>query len=189
VTQFPKLNKENPKLLFIGNFFWLQNVEAAAYLINKVFPKLHAQLPNAELIIAGQNGSTKLPKSDKPQIKIIDLKPDDEEQVKNLYHSATLFIAPIYGPGGTRLKILASMASGLPVVSTKTGVQGLDVQNKKHVLIAQNPDEFVACIIDVLHNENLYRIIQQNAFQLAEEKYSWKAIADKLEKVYKGIMR
>lgn len=189
VTRFPQLDTKKPKLLFIGNFFWLQNVEAAEYLINKVFPKLHAQIPNAELIIAGQNSSTKLPKPNNTQIKIVDLKPDDEEQVKNLYHSSTLFIAPIYGPGGTRLKILASMASGLPVVSTKTGVQGLDVQNKKHVLIAQDPDAFVSQIVDILNNEQLYKKIQQNAFNLAEEKYSWKAIAEKLEKVYKGIMR
>ncbi len=189
VDKFPEVLLKNPKLLFIGNFFWLQNVEAAEYLINKVFPKLHEQLPDAELIIAGQNSSTKLTVDSHEKIKIIDLKPDDEQQVKHLYHSATLFIAPIYGPGGTRLKILASMASGLPVVSTKTGVQGLDVQNKKHVLIAQNPDEFVSNIVHILNDETLYKTIQENAFTLAKEKYSWKAIADKLEKVYKGIMR
>lgn len=189
VSKFPEVILKNPKLLFIGNFFWLQNVEAAEYLINKVFPKLHEQLPDAELIIAGQNSSTKIPTSTHDKIKIIDLKPDDEQQVKNLYHSATLFIAPIYGPGGTRLKILASMASGLPVVSTKTGVQGLDVVNKKHVLIAQNPDEFVKNIVNILEDEKLYKTIQENAFKLAKEKYSWKAIEEKLEKVYKGIMR
>jgi glycosyltransferase involved in cell wall biosynthesis len=188
VTKFPKLDKEKPKLLFIGNFFWLQNVEAAEYLLKKVFPKLKEKLPNAELIIAGQNGSAKLSKQTDPQIKIVDLKPDDEQQVKNLYHSATLFIAPIYGPGGTRLKILASMASGLPVVSTKTGVQGLAVKNNEHVLIAQNPEEFVTSIIHILNDSKKYELIQKNAFKLAKENYSWNAIAEKLEKVYKGIM-
>lgn len=188
VTKFPEIEVENPRLLFIGNFFWLQNVEAAEYLMNNVFPKLHEKLPNAKLIIAGQNGSAKLHKTLNKNVEIIDLKPDDEQQVKNLYHSSTLFIAPIHGPGGTRLKILASMASGLPVVSTKTGVQGLEVENGKHVLIAQNPNEFVSNIIDVLHDEKKYKTIQENAYKLAKEKYSWKAIAGKLENVYKGIM-
>lgn len=188
VTKFPQLDVKNPKLLFIGNFFWLQNVEAAEYLINKIFPLLQKVLPNAKLIIAGQNGSTKLKDPQNVHIEIVDLKPDDEKMVKNLYHSSTLFIAPIYGPGGTRLKILASMASGLPVISTKTGVDGLEVQNGKHVLIAQNPEEFIDNIVDVLNDEKKYKTIQENAFTLAKEKYSWNAIAQKLEKVYKGIM-
>lgn len=188
VEKFPKINVKQPKLLFIGNFFWLQNVEAAQYLMQHVLPKLLEKMPNAELVIAGQNGTSKLSNPNHKNVKIVDLRPDDEQQVKNLYHSATLFIAPIFGPGGTRLKILASMASGLPVVSTKTGVQGLAVKDGEHVLIAENPDEFVTKIDAVLKNEKMYKKIQSNAYKLAKHKYSWKAIADKLEKVYKGIM-
>ncbi len=188
VESYPKLDKKNPKLLFIGNFYWLQNVEAAEYLLHKVFPMLIEKIPNAQLIIAGQNSSQKLSNNQHKNITIVDLKPDDEQQVKNLYHSSTLFLAPIYGPGGTRLKILASMASGLPVVSTSTGVQGLAVENGKHVLIAENPEEFVSQISEVISNEKKYKLIQENAFKLAKQQYSWKAIAGKLEKVYKGIM-
>jgi polysaccharide biosynthesis protein PslH len=188
VDKFPIIENNKPKLLFLGNFYWLQNVEAAKYLLTHIFPKLKHVLPEAELIIAGQNASEKLHHSQNGQVKIIDLRPDDEQQVKNLYHSSTLFIAPIFGPGGTRLKILASMASGLPVVSTKTGVQGLAVKDHEHVLIAETPDEFIEQITNVIKDEITYKKIQKNAFTLAKKSYSWKAIANKLENVYKGIM-
>ncbi len=185
---FPKLNAKKPTLLFVGNFFWLQNIEAAEYLLNKIFPQLRKKIPGVELIIAGQNSTKKLAASGLPNVKIIDLEPDNKDQVKKLYESANLFIAPIFGPGGTRLKILASMASGLPVICTKTGVEGLGVENGKHFLIALTPEQFINQIESILHNEKLYKDIQKNAFQHVKDKFSWETIAQKLEKVYKGIM-
>jgi len=187
VDKFPSINKKNPRLLFVGNFFWLQNVEAAKYLIHKIFPKLHLELPQAQLIIAGQNSTKKLGKQANSYIQIIDLAPDNGETVKELYHSSTIFIAPIFGPGGTRLKILASMASGLPVISTKIGVEGLAVKEGEHVLIAKNENEFVRKILFILKNEVQYKTIQKNSFSLVKNHYSWKAIAQKLENVYRSI--
>ncbi|OGK13190.1 hypothetical protein A3A93_02365 [Candidatus Roizmanbacteria bacterium RIFCSPLOWO2_01_FULL_38_12] len=187
VDRFPKLDKKNPKLLFVGNFFWLQNVEAAKYLINKILPRLLVSMPETRLIIAGQNSTKKLGKQANSNVSIIDLAPDDGETVKKLYQTSTIFIAPIFGPGGTRLKILASMAAGLPVISTKVGVEGLGVKDGVHVLIAHGPAEFVEKITDILDNEVQYKIIQKNAHALVKKHFSWKAIAQKLENVYRGI--
>ncbi|MBP7967701.1 glycosyltransferase family 4 protein, partial [Candidatus Woesebacteria bacterium] len=179
---------EKPILLFVGNFFWLQNVEAAEYLLEKIFPVIRQKFPNMKLVIAGQN-SNKLKKIAPKNVSIINLAPNDGERVKELYHSATLFIAPIFGPGGTRLKILASMASGLPVVSTQTGVEGLEVKDDKHVLIAHSPEEFVIKTEKILEDLDLYKKIQKNAYEHVKTNYSWPALADKLEKVYRKITK
>ncbi len=187
VNKLPENVSKHPQLLFMGNFYWLQNVEAAQYLIYQVFPELHKKLPNLELIIAGQNVGEKIVTSHE-KIKIINLDPGDEKAVKDLYHSATVFIAPIFGPGGTRLKILASMAAGLPVISTPVGVEGLGVADGKHVLIARNPHEFVTKTVEVINNRTLYHDIQSHAFKHVKEHFSWKAIAKKLEKVYKEVI-
>jgi len=189
VKDLPEKILSKPKLLFLGNFFWLQNVEAATYLIESIYPLLNDQIPNMEVIIAGQNAEGKIPKSHKKNIKIIDLDPGDAQIVKKLYRSATLFIAPIFGPGGTRLKILASMASGLPIVSTNVGVQGLGIIDGEHAVIAQTPEEFVSQIQKILSDPQLYKKIQKNAFNLVSEKFSWESIAKKLENVYRHIIR
>ncbi|CAN5181401.1 glycosyltransferase family 4 protein [soil metagenome] len=179
---------KDPILLFVGNFFWLQNVEAAIYLLEKIFPKVLEKFPKMRLVIAGQN-SNKMKRIATKNVSIVNLAPNDGEKVKDLYHTATLFIAPIFGPGGTRLKILASMASGLPVVSTQTGVEGLQVKDGKHVLLAHNPDEFVDKISMALNDVDLYRKIQKNSFDHVKLHYSWDALADKLEKVYRKIIK
>lgn len=188
VSTLPTKKTDKPQLLFLGNFFWLQNVEAAQYLINEVFPKLHERLPNLELIIAGQNVSEKLTQNAHPNIVFCNLEAADEQTVKDLYHSATVFIAPIFGPGGTRLKILASMAAGLPVISTDIGVEGLGVEDGKHVLIAHSPEDFVSKTVEILQDKHLYTNIQKNAFEVVTKGFSWEAIAKKLEKVYKEVI-
>ncbi|KKU31752.1 MAG: hypothetical protein UX46_C0003G0077, partial [Candidatus Amesbacteria bacterium GW2011_GWC1_46_24] len=56
-----------------------------------------------------------------PDIDIVELKDYDRKGVVDAYKKAGLLVAPIYGPGGTRLKILAAMASMVPVVTTPLG--------------------------------------------------------------------
>lgn len=185
VDTLPKKDLENPTLLFVGNFSWLQNTEAVEYLLTKVFPRIKKIFPKIKLVIGGQNIGNKLADYNIEGMDVIDLKPNDSATIKQLYRSATIFIAPIFGPGGTRLKILAAMAAGLPVISSKTGIEGLEVTNGETVLVANSPDAFVSSVEKLLKDTHLYHSMQKNAFTIVKEKYSWKEIAAKLENVYK----
>ncbi len=187
-----KLTKKDlmrPVALFLGNFSWLQNTEAAHFLIKKMYPKLRAEIPHLKLVIAGQNAQNKIKIPSHASISIVDIKSDDIRLVKKMYESSTLFIGPIFGPGGTRLKILAAMATGLPVIATKTGLAGLLVKDRYNVLIAESPEDFTSKIREVLSDEKLYESLRTNAYQLVNEIYNWKKIAQKLEIVYARIKR
>lgn len=188
VKKLPKKNLSSPILLFLGNFYWLQNVEAVEYLINSIYPLLMKEIPSCSFVIAGQNAGGKIFELKRNNVRIIDLRPGDSESVKKLYESATLFIAPIFGPGGTRLKILASMASGLPIVSTEVGIQGLGIIDNVHALITQTPIGFINQIKRIISDPILYSKIQKNAYTLVSENFNWKTIAKKLENVYKTII-
>jgi len=185
VKNLPKKNLNQPILLFQGNFYWLQNVEAANFLIEKIFPKITKKYPKIKIVISGQKANQI---KSKKGIEIINLDLNDSEKVKEIYKKATIFVAPIFGPGGTRLKILAAMAAGVPVISTKIGVEGLSVKDEKHILLANNPQEFIEKINKLVINNRLYQRIQKNAYQLIKNKYSWSYIAKKLEKVYQQII-
>lgn len=180
---------DKPKLLFIGNFSWLQNTEAALFLLEKIYPLLIDKLPNVEIIVAGQNANKRLSEYKSPNITITDIAPDDISTVRDLYRETTLFIAPVFGPGGTNLKILAAMASGLPVVSTKIGAERLKMTDTVHALTANKPEEFVDKIVSILSDEKLYNEIRKNAYELAQKKYSWNAISQQLEVVYRSIRK
>ncbi len=187
VNRLEPKNLNRPELLFIGNFFWLQNTEAAEFLLQKIYPVLRNKVPDAQIVIAGQNAKQRLSSFENENIKIIDIAPDDTNTVQSLYHKATLFIAPVFGPGGTNLKILAAMAAGLPVVSTPIGAKRLGMENLVNALMAESPEEFVDGIASMLSNSNLYEPIRKNAYELAQSSYSWSAISRELEVVYRTI--
>lgn len=186
VKKLTTKNLKKPVVIFQGNFNWLQNIEAANYLVKEINPKLKKLLPNASVIISGQN-TTKINHLKNKGVKIIDNPPDDTKTIKEIFKEASVFIAPIFGPGGTRLKILAAMAAGIPVVATPTGVEGLALKNNFHILIAKNPKEFVEKISLIVCQSKLYQKIRNNAYQLIKEKYNWQKIAQKLEMVYHEI--
>ena len=184
-----KLEKKDlkfPIIFFQGNFFWLQNVEAAKFIINKIYPQLIKELPYVKVVIAGQNAK-KLGNLINKNIDIVNIEPDNIDKVKELFKKNTLFIAPIFGPGGTRLKILAAMGSGMPVISSVTGIEGLEVTNNKNVVIANNQQEFVSKIKQLLSNKNIYEKIRNNAYKLVKQKYQWSQTAKELESVYKNL--
>ncbi len=188
VKELPQKDTSRPILLFVGNFSWLQNTEAAEYLVNNVLPEILPHIPDVIIRIVGQNTENKLSVTASKHVEICDVKPNDNQTIVSEYRNATLFVAPIYGPGGTRLKILAAMAAGLPIVSSKTGVDGLNVTDGTHVAIADKPATFAKKIVELLQDSDRYHDVQQQAFQLVTSSYSWKAIAKKLEIVYQDII-
>jgi glycosyltransferase involved in cell wall biosynthesis len=188
INKIKEKDFDSPSIFFQGNFFWLQNVEAAMFIVNKIYPLLIKELPDVKVVIAGQNAK-KLGNLINKNIKIINIEPDNINKVKELFKKNTLFIAPIFGPGGTRLKILAAMGSGMPVISTVTGIEGLEVVNNKNIVIANDSREFVLRIKQLLENKNLYENIRTNAYKLVKAKYQWSQTAKDLESVYKNLKK
>jgi glycosyltransferase involved in cell wall biosynthesis len=174
-------------ILFMGNYAWLQNIEAARVLAKKVFPKILEKIPDCKLVIAGQNTGKISDLRDK-NIELSDFAVDDIDSVKKAYQENGIMVAPLYGPGGTRLKILAAMASKMPVVTTEIGTEGIDAVKGESILIGNNPDDLAAMAVKVIQDAELYKRIALNARNLVQTNYSYSSIAKKLSDVYKEVV-
>lgn len=178
----------NHKILFIGNYDWLQNAEAARILAREVFPKIKAEFTDSELIIAGQN-TDKINDLKAQGITINDFAVDDIGSVQKVFRTSGVLVAPLYGPGGTRLKILSAMAANLPVVTTKIGNQGIDAEPDESIMRGETSEELADAAIKLLKDKKLYERIARNARKLVEEKYSYQVIAKKLTGVYEDALK
>lgn len=175
-------NKEKV-VLFVGNFKWLQNKEAALILIEKIWPRIVSKLPEARLWIVGLDPPGEIRKFDGGKIKV----DGGVKDIRQAYYGADVLLAPIYGGGGTRYKILEAMACGTPVVTTKVGIEGLAAKNNEQVIIEDTPEELAQSTVGILENRRLRRKIINNARKLVERNYNWQKIADRLDKVYKEV--
>jgi glycosyltransferase involved in cell wall biosynthesis len=91
--------------------------------------------------------------------------------------AATAMVVPLFQGGGTRFKILEAFAANLPVISTGKGAEGLGVENKKHLLLAETADEFVEAIQLLWTDGHLAKQLAANGLQLVKESYSFPVIS------------
>jgi glycosyltransferase involved in cell wall biosynthesis len=184
-----KKNLKKPSLLFIGNFAWLQNTEAAYHLIQHIYPKLKKKFPNIKTYIVGQHAEDKIQKPEDGNIVILGNKPLPDETIKKFYEDSTLMVSPLYGPGGTNLKILNSIAAGCPVVTTRVAAERLRLTDNENVVAADTPEEFVEKIEKTLNDEKFYNHIRENAYTFAKKEYSYESITKKLEIMYSELRK
>lgn len=173
-------------LLFMGNFAWLQNSEAAEILAKEVFPQIKAKIKDAKLVIAGQF-TEKIGNLKGEGIEIKDIAVDDIKSVQHYYHTCGVLVTPLYGPGGTRLKILSAMSSRLPVVTTKVGITGINATDGENVLMGETPEDLANLTIKILEDQKLYKSIADNARKFVEDNYFYEAIADRLDNIYEEV--
>ncbi|MCH7729980.1 glycosyltransferase [Patescibacteria group bacterium] len=174
------------RILYVGNFSWLQNIEAVEILTSTVWTKIKKEIPKAKLWIVGMNMTDEIRAlQEREDIEITEGIPD----IRDAYRKASVLVAPIEGPGGTRLKVLEAMASGLPVVTTPVGAEGLGVKDGKHVLIKSNYKELATSAVKVLKNEKLAKNLGESGKKFVEKNYSWSTNAGLLDKIYKEVIR
>jgi glycosyltransferase involved in cell wall biosynthesis len=87
--------------------------------------------------------------------------------------AATVMAVPLRQGGGTRLKILEGFAANVPVVSTRKGAEGLEVEDGTHLLFAETAGEFVDAIRLIWTEARLAKSLAANGFDLVTRAYSW----------------
>ena len=111
------------------------------------------------------------------------------EDVRSYFRKATAYVCPITSGGGTRLKILDALAMGVPVIGTAFACSGLSLENGKHVLFAETPDDFVHHIEEVLSNATLRIGLSAAGRAIVERVYSWSVIGRSLIEAYENASR
>lgn len=177
----------NHTILYTGNYKWIQNWEAAKLLVKKVFPLIKKEIVDAKLVIAGQSPTKDVKGLAGRDIEIHELADSDFKGVVDSYLSSGLFVAPMYAPGGTRLKILAAMAAMVPVVTTPVGAEGYGAMNNESIMIGEKPEDIAKKAVMVLEDKGLYIKLANKARKLVDTEFSWEPISEKLESIYKEV--
>ncbi|OGY29486.1 MAG: hypothetical protein A3F33_00575 [Candidatus Woykebacteria bacterium RIFCSPHIGHO2_12_FULL_43_10] len=166
------------RALFVGNWSYIQNTDAAFFLIEEVWPLIKKEIPVLKLWLVGRNPLQKLLKLGTKDIVFV----TDADDIRDVYANVDVSLIPIRAASGTRLKALESLASNVPVVSTSIGIEGIEVTNGESVLIADTPKEFAEKVKLVLEDKTLREKMTRRAKQLISQKYSWESIVKNLEK-------
>jgi glycosyltransferase involved in cell wall biosynthesis len=166
-------------VLFVGMLGYYPNVDAALYFWREIWPHLATLDSSLQLIIAGSSPT--------PEVRALRCQPnvtliEDFADMRLVAARASVSVVPMRLGSGTRIKILDSMALGLPVVSTSLGAKGLAVEDGEHLLIRDEPRAFAAAVHQVQNDRSLWTKLRRNGRRLIEERYRWDRVFDPLDK-------
>ena len=134
-------------MLFLGSFRHEPNIVALDWFVNEVLPRIAARRPEARLVVVGSDAP--------PRFTYADLAPAVEirgfvEDIREPLARYAVFVCPVRSGSGVRVKLLEAFSSGLPVVSTRIGAEGLARQDAEFCLLADEPEAFAAKVLQVL---------------------------------------
>jgi glycosyltransferase involved in cell wall biosynthesis len=167
-------------VVFTGTMSYAPNAEAVLYFAHDIWPSVRRRAPEATLAIVGQGPPPVVSRlAELPGITVTGSVPD----VRPYIAGAQVVVAPLRIGGGTRLKILEAMAMSRAVVSSSIGCEGLDVEDGRHLLIADEPASFAARVVDLLSNPEQRSALGCAGRRLVEERYDWATLGAQLRHV------
>jgi len=179
-----KKKPKKPTVLFIGNFKWLPNKDAASFLAREIWPKIFAKVPQAKLIIVGRNPTPGIKALE--SIKGVEVK-GEVEDIREAFAATSVLLAPIRNGRGTKYKVLEAMATGVPVVTTPLGIEGIEAENGRDVLVAETASGLASATVNLLTNKELVEKLSFSAKKLIKTKYNWQLISESLDKIYQEM--
>lgn len=164
---------------FIGNFSLPQNLDAARFLVEQVFPLIERRRPGARLALAGAGMPARI-RSQFERVVGIQVLGRVEDSC-TFIQSCRVMVLPIRVRGGIPLKLVEALACGTPVVGTHQLVQGLPLREGADVLIGADAETLAAAVCKVLDSPSLAQSLAENGHRRFEEEFSFQATIRRLE--------
>lgn len=165
-------------LLFIGFLDWPPNELAVRWFIEDILPLINRALPKVKFHVVG-----------KENFKLEDLKKNPQvvfhgyqKSLNKFLTQAKVFVLPFKTGAGVRIKSLTALQNGIPIVSTRMGVDGLHLCESQEYLIAESAAEFAKQTIKLLSSNKLRTRIRQKQQQYFLKNHSPRANWKYLEK-------
>ena len=179
-----ELERDACTLLFVGNYEYAPNQDAARILVERVLPRVRQAVPDARLHLVGANPPGWLRALESDRVEVSGRVPD----VAPYLARATVFVCPLRIGAGLKNKVLEALAMGIPVVATPLSVDGIDARDGESALIA-GVDDIAAKTIELLGDPALRERLSRSGRALIQARYSWERTAASYEQLYEEICR
>ena len=167
-------------VVFHGSYSHPPNKQAIEAIVNYIAPRF-AHDESIQFVIYG---------SDVPRFRqgnVLSL--GYVAELHSALSAADIALIPITSGGGTKLKVFDCMNAALPIVTTRKGVQGINLKADVHALVVERVDDtIIDALTYLVKDEHARRLIGTNARRLVEEHYNWERIGEKLDRLYREII-
>lgn len=185
IERYPLLlpNSEEATITMTGDFGYSPNVEGFSYFMSRIFGKIKEKIDNLKVMVAGRKSKN---------IRVLSgnvVLYGEFDDPSEVYKKTTISVAPILVGGGSRYKIIESLAFGIPVVSTREGAEGLELSQDEGLYVGKDEEDFAEKVVRLLKNYELAKESGKKGRKSIEDKYSYKTLTESFEKSLKEILQ
>ncbi len=174
-------------VVFTGVMDSPANIDGIAFLMDDIWPLVASARPDARALVVGRNPAPALVATARERKlpwrftgSVADIRPHVAE--------GDVSVIPLRIGSGTRIKAFEAMAMGRPVVATKVGMEGLDVEAGRHFLEADEPAAFAQAILRLLDDRALRDTLVRTGRGRLEERFSWANVARQFESILLDVL-
>lgn len=163
---------ENSTLMFVGLMTYRPNAEAIERFIDRCWPKIRAEIPDAKLVIAGRASQDDMEKWNLvPGCNALGFVDD----LQKLYENSSVSIVPMWSGGGSNIKALEAFMYGRPVVATEYSYDGLRqyIKADGEILVAGDDHAFADHCIYLLKNKVEAQNLAHNGYLKIKQNLSF----------------
>ncbi|MDU3522497.1 MAG: glycosyltransferase [Clostridium saudiense] len=166
IMNLDKKEHEGVNLMFWGAMNRIENEDAVMYFISEIWPYVNKE--NVKFYIVGANPTDEVKKLASDNIVVTGF----VENPKDIFENMDISVVPLRLGAGVKIKVLESLASGLPVITTDVGAEGIIAQNGRDILIENDPKKFAEILNKLISDEDRRKIISDNGRSTIENNYS-----------------
>lgn len=159
------------ELIFIGNMFSMQNMDAALFFASKILPELSKDF-NVVFKIIGRitEKDKKTLNSYKNTIAV-----GTVDNINFSTKNGHIGICSVRLGAGVQNKILEYMALGLPCITSSVGLEGIGATANQEIIVADTISDYKNALEKLINDKVFYNQIALNAHDFVYNNYSWKS--------------
>lgn len=169
---------EPDTLIFTGNLWSHDSVDAALWYIDEVLPRVAAVRPSVQLRLVGRDPAPSLLEAARRNSRVIihanvpDLRP--------YLDAAAVYVCPLRTGAGVKNRLLEALAMGKATVTTTACAEALDLKSGAELLTADSPEMFAEATLRLLADPELRGELGAAGRQRILGQFSWEAGVERL---------
>jgi glycosyltransferase involved in cell wall biosynthesis len=171
------------EILTLGALHYRPNLDGIRWFAREVLPRARRDVATATLTIVGPRPARDLVALARRQpgvVRVTGHVPD----VTPYFARAGVVVVPVRVGAGMRVRILEAFARAVPVVTTTVGLEGIEAEPGRDVLVADTSEALAAAVARVLRDPALATALATRGRRLVEARYDWRVSLKGLDRVY-----
>jgi len=173
----PRTAPPRHDIIFVAGFAHPPNEDAALWLVNEILPLIRAECPGAGLSIIGSNPTARVRALAGNGVAIFaDV---SETELAAAYEHARVAVVPLRCGAGVKLKVVEALRTGLPLVTTPVGAQGLPGL-AGIVAVDDDAAMFASSVVALLRDDAAWQTCSRQQVAFAQARFSREAMTASL---------